>query len=616
MSFWSELKRRRVIRVGVAYLIVGLAVGEGADIFLPQLGAPSWVVPVILALVALGLPVALVLAWAYDVTPQGIERTRPADAGSTLADSGSTTVAVGVIEPASATDPESSTAPPAVAEAVRATAPGTADVSAETSQANPDPEPTPAPPLTSIAVLPFANMSDSSDNEYFSDGMTEDILAQIAHIGALDVVSHTSVKRYKGSDKPIAEIAAELNVGCVLEGSVRRAGDRVRIVAQLIDAATDRHLWAETYDRDLTDIFAVQSEVARSIAAALEAELTEEEEAQLDETPTESVEAYELVLKGRYELGMLTGPSIKRAIELYQAALEIQPDYEEAIVDLAMAYILVPLWTTLPPDEIKAGLDRVEGRLAEIDPDSAAAHMVTGALDQLWRWDWNAARDHFDEAVRLAPDLIAPAMVRALLEFALGNPSEALKLYQEARGRFQEPMLEEPTGMLLTVLGRPQEAIEILEPLIAREPLHFFPPMFVGASYVALGQVEKGLQLMQRARDLSHKAPLGETAWCAALYALGREAEAKASVEALVERSQTEYISPYLIASASVSMGDEEKALDYLERALEQRDPNLPYIHSVPRWRVLYGQPRFDAVFRAVFPGFEVPKAEGPDATR
>ena len=242
--------------------------------------------------------------------------------------------------------------------------------------------------------------------------------------------------------------------------------------------------------------------------------------------------------------------------------------------------------------------------------------MVTGALDQLWRWDWNAARDHFDEAVRLAPDLIAPAMVRALLEFALGNPSEALKLYQEARGRFQEPMLEEPTGMLLTVLGRPQEAIEILEPLIAREPLHFFPPMFVGASYVALGQVEKGLQLMQRARDLSHKAPLGETAWCAALYALGREAEAKASVEALVERSQTEYISPYLIASASVSMGDEEKALDYLERALEQRDPNLPYIHSVPRWRVLYGQPRFDAVFRAVFPGFEVPKAEGPDATR
>ena len=278
-------------------------------------------------------------------------------------------------------------------------------------------------------------MSDSSENEYFSDGMTEDILAQISHIGALDVVSHTSVKRYKGSDKPIAEIAAELNVGCVLEGSVRRAGDRVRIVAQLIDAGTDRHLWAETYDRDLTDVFAVQSDVARSIAAALEAELTEDEAARLDETPTESVEAYELVLKGRFALAAGTETGMRKAIGFFEAALDLQPDYVEALVGLTMVQFAMPFWSTVARDEQAERTAKLARQLTRIDPASAEAHFVAGTLEMLVEWDWEKATSELDEAIRLDPSsfFYLYRLLRALLELYLGDPANAARMVVEAR---------------------------------------------------------------------------------------------------------------------------------------------------------------------------------------
>ena len=575
------------MRLGLVYALVGFGIIEVASNTFSNLGVPDWGVTFVIALVILGFPLALVLSWIFDLTSQGIERTEPAEASATTTES----------------TPRMDRAT-AVAEPNGTANPGIPHVPAGTSQAE-------SAPLTSIAVLPFGNMSDSAENEYFSDGMTEDILAQIALIGALDVVSHTSVKRYKGTEKSIAEIATELGVGCVLEGSVRRAGNRVRIVAQLIDAGTDRHLWSETYDRDLTDVFAVQSDVARKIATALEAELTEDEHARLDETPTESVEAYELVLKGRFMIAAVTESGLKQATDFYKAALDIQPDYLEALVGLTTVQVALPYFSTLPPDEQSEQRAYLARRLTSIDSATPEAHYVSGVLEMIGGWDWAKARSDLDDAIRLDPSDYFFRWVRALLELYMGDLKKAGEIVLEGyKINPDDALMAGWTGQFLSVGGRFRESIEILEPWITREPLHPFPPLFAGVSYVALGDVEKGFDLIERARDISEGAPWTELMRCNVLHLAGRHDESAAVAADLLDRSRDENISPYIISSALLQTGDVERSLDYLERALENRDPILPAIGGGPRWRPLYGNPRFDAVFQEVFPGREPPAAE------
>ncbi len=602
-NVFRELKRRKVVRLGAVYAVVGFGVIEVAANTFPNLGVPDWGVTLVIAIVALGFPLALVLSWMFDLTSEGIERTGPAAASTTTAES----------------TPRVDTAT-VVAQQGGAADPRIPDVVAETHHAAPAPAPgepaaaaakTSSAPLTSIAVLPFTNMSDSAENEYFTDGMTEDILAQISLIGALDVVSHTSVKRYKATEKSIAEIAAELGVGSILEGSVRRAGYRVRIVAQLIDAGTDRHLWAETYDRDLTDLFAVQSDVARKIATALEAELTEDEDARLDETPTESVQAYELVLKGRFAFAALTETALNQAIDFYEAALDIQPDYLEALVGLAGVQVALPFWSTLPPDEQSERRKGLARHLTRIDPTSHEAHFVAGALEMLGGWDWPKARSELDEAIRLDSSSYFPRYVRALVEMFEGDLESATQMALDADEiNPGDALIKAWTGQFLFLGGRFRESIEILEPWITREPLHLYPPLYAGAAYVSLGDVEKGFGLIERACEISERAPMAELVRCNVLHAVGRREEAAEVASDLVSRSGDEHISHYIIAAALQQTGDVEGALDHLEQALENRDPTLPAIGGTPRWRPLYGNPRFKKVFQAIFPGREAPAPE------
>jgi TolB-like protein len=246
VSFWSELKRRRVIKVGVAYALVGLGVGEGADIFLPQLGAPGWVVPVILAMLILGFPVALVLAWAYDVTPEGIVR-----------DSGATAAA----------DPKA--------------APG---ISPETVAVESRDQASP-----SIAVLPFADMSPEGDQEYFGDGMAEELINALTRLEGLRVAARTSSFAHKGRHEHIREIGKDLEVSTILEGSVRKAGTRLRITAQLIQVDGGHHLWSEVYEREMEDVFAIQDEITRSVVEALRVELLGESDAPLVTAMTDNL---------------------------------------------------------------------------------------------------------------------------------------------------------------------------------------------------------------------------------------------------------------------------------------------------------------------------------------
>jgi TolB-like protein len=256
-AFLAELKRRRVYRVAIVYAAVAFVIWQAAEIAVPALRLPEWALTLIVLLTIAGFPIALVLAWAFDITPGGVKATEPGNNAIAMI-AGVVVLALAVAAAWLALHDRGSA---------------------------------PAPEAKSIAVLPFANMSADPDNEYFSDGITDDIILHLSKVAELEVISRTSVMRYKDTDLSARQIGEQLSVASVLEGGVQRVGERVRINAQLIDARTDRHIWAEQYDRQLTDIFAIQSDVAQQIAAALEATLTADETERIGKAPTENLEA-------------------------------------------------------------------------------------------------------------------------------------------------------------------------------------------------------------------------------------------------------------------------------------------------------------------------------------
>jgi len=336
----GELKRREVIKVAVVYVVVGLGAAQAADVFLGNL-APQWVLDTALVILLLGFPISLVLAWAYNITPSGVLRDADAAIGATRA-----------VSPA----PD---------------APGSAPIRARDRR--------------SIAVLPFVNRSDDPENEYFADGITDDILTSLTLIEGLRVISRTSAMRYKGTTKSARAIAEELGVDVVLEGSVRRSANRVRVVAQLIDAAEDEHLWAATYDRELEDVLAVQSDVARSVASALKSRLSPRGEARLSARPsTTSFEAYEIVARARQAYLKVTRDHVDHGMRLLRQAIELDPDYAQAWAHLAIAHFVLPYFSTVAPSSIEASAREAIDRAFELDDGLPEAYVARA----YWRFNF------------------------------------------------------------------------------------------------------------------------------------------------------------------------------------------------------------------------------------
>jgi TolB-like protein len=323
-AFLAELKRRRVYRVAIVYAAVAFVIWQAAEIAVPALRLPEWALTLIVLLTIAGFPIALVLAWAFDITPGGVKATEPGNNAIAMI-AGVVVLALAVAAAWLALHDRGSA---------------------------------PAPEAKSIAVLPFANMSADPDNEYFSDGITDDIILHLSKVAELEVISRTSVMRYKDTDLSARQIGEQLSVASVLEGGVQRVGERVRINAQLIDARTDRHIWAEQYDRQLTDIFAIQSDVAQQIAAALEATLTADETERIGKAPTENLEAYDLYLRGRHFWSQ-RGEGLRRGLQYFQQALEKDPNYARAHAGVADCYSLLGFYLYLPPHE--AGCARGAG---------------------------------------------------------------------------------------------------------------------------------------------------------------------------------------------------------------------------------------------------------------
>jgi TolB-like protein len=430
VSLFKELERRNVFRVGVAYVVAAWVFLQVADLGLEAINAPDWVLQTLMLLIGLGFLAAVIIAWAYELTPDGIKREKDVQRDESI--TGETAdrlnritiglvIAAVVIVLVDRLVPEQGISDPQPLPQVAAQpVPGAAQPIVEAQDLADK----------SVAVLPFVNMSSDPEQEFFSDGISEEILNVLVRIDELRVPSRTSSFAFKGLNTDIKDIAQQLDVGHILEGSVRKAGTRVRVTAQLIDVSTDTHLWSETYDRELEDIFAIQDEIAGHIVEALKLALQPGGGKAERGQHTADVGAYESYLRGRYLFLQRGVGSLTKAVAAHRAAVEQDPDFADAWAALAQTSVTLAAWD---PDNADAHLLPVEGavrRALELDPESATALSAMGMMYQ-FQFEWARALDYLERAAAVARDSTPFYWYASLLESA-GYVSESSAFYQTA----------------------------------------------------------------------------------------------------------------------------------------------------------------------------------------
>ncbi|QJR37920.1 protein kinase domain-containing protein [Gemmatimonas groenlandica] len=453
----------------------------------------------------------------------------------------------------------------------------------------------------SIAVLPFTNLSASADDQYFSDGMTEDVIAQLSGVRSLKVISRTTVMRYRGTTKSAAEIAGELSVTHLLEGSVRRHGDRLRVVAQLIDGRDDRQVWAETLDRKLTDVFEVQSELAQHIAAALRTTLTDTERHRLVSRPTTDVETYNLYLLGRHHYNQVGPESFALACDYYRQAIARDPKFAPAYSALGSAqiYLGTGYWGVRPDDAYPEG-ERLARLALALDPDDGEAQCLLGTAAAWYRWDFETSRAALEAALKCNPNDGWTHSVRGHL-LTLSGRFDAAKTALDRSIELDpsSPMLRLNAAMLAGMGGRPAEAISHGTVLHA-----MYPDTVIGEQVLAIGYLYGGRADLAVApfRNAHQLAPSSFGALCLAfsLAMAKEERQAREILDALRTREATEYIWPMGFALSYAHLGETSRALDYLEEACDERVGWMLFIGVEPGFDVLRNEPRFQAVQRRV----------------
>jgi len=586
LSLFNELKRRNVFRVGIAYIVVAWLVAQVLQLIFESFGTPDWVMKTVLVLLATGLPLALFFAWAFEMTPEGLKREHEVDrsqsitsqTGRKLNNTIFVVMALAlayfaydkfvVSERASAVTTESA------AEQTSAQV-STPQVVTEEVSTEPD---------KSIAVLPFVNMSSDTEQEYFSDGLSEELLNLLAKIPELKVASRSSAFQFKGEKIDITEVAQKLKVAHVLEGSVRKAGNNVRITAQLIKADDGYHMWSETYDRSLDNIFAIQDEISAAVVAALKIEL-------LGDAPKSEVvdpEAYALWLKGRYIYAKWGKENFELSIEAMKAALVIEPDYVEAWASLSVAYLTQTQSGYLDAAEgIALSRAAIEKALA-IDPNRASVLARLANIQNQFDWDWASAEATVQKALEVDPLDSRVLGAAGTIASNLGRGEESLAFYQRILD--QEPLdlvnLYNKADSLHR-LGRLEDARLAYGKLLELNPEDWGSHTQVA---IILLQQDKPQEAWQEL-DLEVDPQQQEFGRILVLPALGKEAEAEQRLAVFIEQNQS--WAAFLIAGIYAWNGDKDTAFNWLEHAYQQHsgllstillEPLLIPLHDDPRW--------------------------------
>ncbi len=455
--------------------------------------------------------------------------------------------------------------------------------------------------ISSLAVLPLENVSRDPEQEYFVDGMTEALISDLAKIGGLKVISRTSVMRYKATTKSLPEIARELNVDAVVEGSVLRVGDRVRITAQLIHAATDKHLWAESYDRDLRDVLRLQSEVARTIAQEIKVTLTPQEHARMAEARPINPEAYQAYLKGRFYWNKRTPDGLQKAVEYFEQAVALDPAWPLGYAGLADAYLVMPNYAPVRPSEAIPKARAAAAKALEMDESLAEAHATMALIATTYDWNWPTAEREFQRALALSPNYATAHLWYALYFRNMGRHDEAIKEITKAQEL-------DPLSLLIGVnvglahyfAGDLEQAETWLRKTLEFGPDFAFAHMYLARILFLQGRLAEAITEARQAVRLSNNDPY----YAATLGYLGAKAgqadEARRILDELAARSTEAYVAPIHFALVHAGLDERDRMFEWLERAYQERDVLLTFTLPDPLLAPMRTDPRFAELVRRV----------------
>jgi adenylate cyclase len=577
-NFFAELKRRNVYRAAAAYGVVSWLLVQVATQVFPFFDIPNWAIRMVIVVLLLGFPVALIIAWIYELTPEGLQRTEDIPPGRSMGRNVGRKIDFAII---------------GVLVTVIAFI-GWQHFRGNSKAAGNQPS-------KSIAILPFVDLSQSRDQEYLSDGITEQVIDSLSHLHNLLVVARTTAFSFKNKSGDIRDIGRQLQVTHVLEGSVRRGNGKVRITAQLINVATGFHVWSETYDSTEQDLLFLQSDVAKKVASALQIELHLAETTQLAKPLTQDPTAYDLYLRGRYLLNKRTVDSIRKALALFQEAVGNDARFALGRVGVADSYILLGKIGAMPGQDA-AALARPEVTTAlSLDPQLAEAYVSRAILLTDFDWDWPKAEEDFQKALALNPNSAAAHHWYARHLGQMGRAEEALR---EIDSALKNDPLSSPIRVakakILFDAHRYREAIDWSKTALELEPNFASAYQILGQTYAQLGEQTNALEAATKYVELSKRSgwALLELAY---VYAVaGNHAESDRIVDEVISGSGE--FSPYDMATIRAAWHDTDGAMPWLEKAIAARSVDVILIRVDPRLDNIRSDPRFKQILARVAP--------------
>ena len=584
-SFFAELKRRNVYKVAVAYAVVAWILVQVATQVFPFLEIPNWVVRLVIALVVIGFPIALVIAWAFELTPEGIKRTEDVDLAASPRQPRKHAWIFFVIVGAAFSI--------GLFFIGRYTGRNTASTASAARNEL---------PAKSIAVLPFDNLSRDPDNAYFAEGVQDEILTRLAKVADLKVIARTSTQKFKSAPTDLREVAKQLDVANILEGSVQKVNDQVRVNVQLINALTNAHLWAEIYDRKLSDIFAVQSDIAKTVADTLQAKLTGSEKQMIAAQSTNDTAAYELYHKGRALWERRSGDNIPKAIAFFEQAIARDPNYALAYAGLSNADILLPFFAGADRREAYSKAKEAALKALRLDPNLAEAHLALGKVLFFSEIDLAGAMREYKRAIELKPnDATAHHWFGNDTLSALGRSEEAIA---EVRRAVEldplSPVINADLGTTFFYAHRYDDSARQLRKTLEIDPTFFYAHFNLGIVLQVTGDLAGAIAEYEKAKQLNDDL-LMSTMCAAAKAQAGDKDAALRMLSDLDKISQHREVVGYLRALLYLNLNNKAEALRWLEQGFQERDgSNISWIKVDPLLDSLHGDPRFEALVQKV----------------